>query len=137
MWRSHLRLTEAANRGLLRPMSRHLTLSDILRKSRFPLIIIGLMYYFANSFMTGENGYFAKQKTMAELEEKRAELETLRTTRAALDKKVSLMAPGHLDRDLLDEEARHVLGLADKDELVIILDEEEDVVGFGGGDYPE
>lgn len=101
-------------------------LSRFFRVARFPLIVFGLMYYFGNSFLNGNNGYYAKQKTMAELEDKRAELETLREARTALDKKVSLMAPGNLDRDLLDEEVRLVLGLADKDELVIILDEEDD-----------
>lgn len=105
-------------------MLRNLTQSEWLRKSRFPLVVFGLMYYFGSSLMTGENGYYAKQRTTAELENKRAELETLRATRDALDKKVALLSPGHLDRDLLDEQARAVLGLADKRELVIIIDEE-------------
>ena len=82
----------------------------------------GLMYYFGSSLMGGENGYYAKQRTTAELENKQAELETLRATRQALDKKVALLSPGNLDRDLLDEQARAVLGLADKSELVIILE---------------
>jgi cell division protein FtsB len=103
-------------------MLRNIAHSEWLRKLRFPLIVFGLMYYFGSSLMGGENGYYAKQRTMAELEGKQAELETLRATREALDKKVALMSPGNLDRDLLDEQARAVLGLADKTELVIILD---------------
>lgn len=110
-------------------MLRHVTQSGFLRKLRFPLIVFGLMYYFGSSLMTGENGYYARQKTMAELEDKRAELADLTATREALDRKVSLMAPGHLDRDLLDEQARLVLGLADREELVIILDEEDEAAG--------
>lgn len=110
-------------------MLRHVTQSGFLRKLRFPLIVFGLMYYFGSSLMTGENGYYARQKTLAELENKRAELADLTATREALDKKVALMAPGHLDRDLLDEQARLVLGLADKEELVIILDEEDEAAG--------
>lgn len=117
-------LTRLTNHGLLRLMLRNLTQSEWLRKLRFPLVVFGLMYYFGSSLMSGENGYYAKQRTTAELETKRAELEILQATRAALDKKVTLLSPGHLDRDLLDEQARLVLGLADKRELVIIIDEE-------------
>jgi cell division protein FtsB len=75
--------------------------------------------------MGGENGYYARKDVLAALEVKQAELEALQTTRENLDKKVSLMAPDNLDRDLLDEQARHILGLAGKDELVIFLDEDE------------
>lgn len=105
-------------------MLRTLTQSEWLRKLRFPLVVFGLMYYFGSSLMSGENGYYAKQRTAAELGDKRAELESLKATREALDKKVALLSPGHLDRDLLDEQARLVLGLADKRELVIIIDKE-------------
>lgn len=104
-------------------MLRNIVHSEWLLKLRFPLIVFGLMYYFGSSLMGGENGYYAKQRTTAELENKRTELETLRATREALDKKVALLSPGNLDRDLLDEQARAVLGLADKSELVIILDD--------------
>ena len=73
----------------------------------------------------GSNGYFARQATDAELEEKTAELKALEETRAALEKDVSLMSPSNLDPDLLDEQARSVLGLAGDKELIIILDDEE------------
>lgn len=107
-------------------MLRRFTLSDLFRKAWFPLIIVGLAYYFGSSMMTGQNGYYARKDTLVELELKRAELEVLQTTRQALDKKVSLMAPDNLDPDLLDEQARLVLGLAGDKELVIILDEDDD-----------
>lgn len=43
--------------------------------------------------------------------------------REALDKKVKLLSNASLDLDMLDEQARSVLGIAGKNEVVIFLED--------------
>ena len=47
------------------------------------------------------------------------ELEALREARRKLERRVSLLNDGSLERDMLDEQARRALNLARKNEIVI------------------
>lgn len=118
-------MTLRANHGSLAPMFSQISFADLMRKLALPAILLGLAYYLGSSMLSGENGYYARKDVTAELDAKKSELDRLVVTRQALDKKVSLMAPDHLDRDLLDEQARSVLGLAGDKEIVVILPEDE------------
>jgi cell division protein FtsB len=44
----------------------------------------------------------------------------VRAERDALDHRVGLLRPEHLDRDMLDERAREMLNLAGPNEIVIL-----------------
>lgn len=111
-------------------MSRRITLYNLTRRLWLPAVLAVIAYSFVNSLVFGENGIRARQATEAELAEKTAELQALQSERERLEKNVSLLSPGSLDPDLLDEEARSVLGLAGEKELVVILDEEDDASGL-------
>jgi len=96
-----------------------------LRAFFFPLALYcvsgGIGTYFVWHASNGERGL----KTNDEYEQKIAilgeELKQLQTERARWGHKIDLMRGKLVDRDLLDEEARHLLGTAQKNELVIFV----------------
>ena len=84
-------------------------------------ILFLLILYFAFHSLSGDRGLFAFIKLNHEIDAKRANLELLVKKRLDLEKKVKLMHPTTMDKDMLDEMARKELGLMAKDEKVIVL----------------
>ncbi|MEM0991195.1 MAG: septum formation initiator family protein [Pseudomonadota bacterium] len=83
------------------------------------VFVVGVVALFIHTGLQGEHGLAAQRE--AERTEMRlaAELAALRAERAALAEKVRRISEGYLDLELLDQQARTVLGLARPDELVI------------------
>jgi cell division protein FtsB len=96
-----------------------------LRAILFPLVLYaisgGVGGFFVWHALNGERGL----KTNDEFERKIAALQEdlaqLQKERGRWAHKIDLMRGTVVDRDLLDEEARHLLGLANKDELVLFV----------------
>ncbi|TNE35662.1 MAG: septum formation initiator family protein [Alphaproteobacteria bacterium] len=105
-------------------MKSHLSLSSFLKRAMTPTIVVSLIFYLSYNLMEGDRGLLAFQDVSEELEANRAELKRLQEERAALEKKVELLRPDHLDPDMLDERSRAVLGLVGENE-VVIFDEED------------
>lgn len=84
-----------------------------------PLCCVLIMFYLGFHAVSGERGLFALFKETRRLEQLNTELVDIRTKRDGLEKKIKLMSNNSLDLDMLDEQARNVLGLAGKDEVVI------------------
>jgi len=61
---------------------------------------------------------FSLERQISSIEQ---EYNTLSNKRSALEEKVVMMRPGSIDRDLLEERARAVLGYRSEDEAVLIL----------------
>ena len=80
-------------------------------------VLLGL--YFAFASVQGDYGLFRRLQIEAEAEDLRAERDALRREVAALANKTRRMSDDYLDLDLLDEQARSVLGLVRADEVVI------------------
>jgi cell division protein FtsB len=80
--------------------------------------VIALMCYLTFAALQGEQGLFRLFQIEAEETRLRAELADLQAERAAMANKTERLS-GRLDLDLLDEQARKVLGLARPDELLI------------------
>lgn len=78
-----------------------------------------LFFYFAYHLAHGDRGYFAlkglEKKLAAATEKYDRKLEE----RLALENRVKLLRPDSLDRDMLDERARIVLGFVKPNEKVI------------------
>ena len=70
--------------------------------------------------MFGNHGLLRWSRLQATVEAKQAELEKLSAERISLERKVSLMRPGSIDDDMLEEQARSRLGLTESDEVVIL-----------------
>lgn len=93
-----------------------------LKRFISPLFFSAAVFYLAFHSLNGERGIYAFLKQSRNLEVSQQELHKLSTERAALQNRVHLMSDGSLDLDLLDEQARRVLGKVNDDEIVVVLD---------------
>ncbi len=90
---------------------------------------LGSVIYFATAFMLalyftfaavqGESGLFRRAQIDARITTLRTTLATLDQDVARMENKTRRLSDAYLDVDLLDEQARSVLGLARSDEIVI------------------
>lgn len=81
----------------------------------------GAVGFFLKSAKTGNNGLLAKQAHKIQLAELRAELETIQAEHVDWDRRLALLRADQVDRDLLEERARIVLGRVHRNDLVIVL----------------
>jgi len=81
------------------------------------LISAGLYFTFAS--VQGDYGLFHRVRIDAEAEALRAERDQLADAIAVLRNKTHRLSDDYLDLDLLDEQAREVLGLVRGDEVVL------------------
>ena len=81
------------------------------------MLLLGL--YFAFAAVQGDYGVFRRAELDAEAAQLRQELDMLQTEVARLENLTRRLSDEYLDLDLLDEQARDVLGLIRNDEIVI------------------
>jgi len=81
-----------------------------------------LAVYFSYHLVQGEHGLITYLQLKAQVKTIQAELHVLQAEKFRLARRVRLLRPDSLDPDLLDEQARHMLGFAHPDELVIFTD---------------
>ncbi|MDX2050009.1 MAG: septum formation initiator family protein [Rickettsiaceae bacterium] len=89
------------------------------------LIIITCLFvlvflYFSYHTIYGNRGILAKYEIQKLIDESSAELDKLRSERIKLEHKVKLLRPDSLDKDMLEEQAKKILGIAKDNEEVII-----------------
>lgn len=80
-------------------------------------IVLGVYFVFAA--VQGQYGVFQRAGIDAEARELRAELALLQAEVARMENLTHRLSDDFLDLDLLDEQARDVLGLIRSDEIVI------------------
>lgn len=85
----------------------------------FATLLIALVTYLTFAALQGEYGLLRLIQIEIQEARMRAELAELRTERAVIFNKTSRLSEVDLDLDLLDEQARKVLGLARGDEIII------------------
>src|SRR3954454_5184991 len=76
-----------------------------------------LIGYFGVNAYTGNRGLRAKQDLDQQIAELSNELASLRAERVNWERRVSLLQPESIDRDMLDERARALLNYVDPREL--------------------
>jgi len=103
-------------------MSKLIDKRYLLRRNLVAVIGVCLSFYFCYHLVAGPRGYLKLMSVQAQLESLQIEYNTLKTKREALEKKVVMMRPGSIDRDLLEERARYVLGVRHADELILLQD---------------
>ncbi len=94
------------------------------RRPAFGVVIyfaltLSLGLYFTFAAVQGDYGLFRRIEIEAEATELKAERERLKAEVAVLRNKTHRMSDDYLDLDLLDQQARDVLGLIRADEVVI------------------
>jgi len=85
----------------------------------FSIVMIALTCYLTFAAVQGEHGLFRLFQIEAQEHRLRTELETLRQARAEVENLTTRLSSASLDLDLLDEQARSVLGLGRPDEIII------------------
>jgi cell division protein FtsB len=76
--------------------------------------------YFGYHALYGGNGLYSKHIVEAQTRELQAKLDTVTVKRAALQQQVALLSDGTVEKDMLDEQARRALNMAQPGELVIL-----------------
>jgi cell division protein FtsB len=97
--------------------------TEIRRRARLiagPVAGISLMMYFSYHLVEGDRGIVAWRQLDDKIKTAQAQLAETEAVRTELDRRVSLLRPNHLDRDMLDEQARRTLNLVAPDERVIL-----------------
>ncbi|MEQ8334002.1 septum formation initiator family protein [Nisaea sp.] len=95
---------------------------EIKRRARHvigPVIGCLLLGYFLFHSVEGDRGIHAWRALDGKIEAAEAKLAVLRSKRESLEKKVAMLHPDSIDRDLLTEQARRVLNYLDQDDFVI------------------
>ena len=94
------------------------------RRVLIPLMLYsvsaGVVGYFVHHAHSGARGIEARQKYEAQADELAKELEAVKTERADWERRIALLRSDQIDRDLLEERARVMLGRVHRNDLVII-----------------
>jgi cell division protein FtsB len=101
-------------------MGRFFQNYNIFRRNILAVIGLCLSFYFCYHLIAGQRGYIRMLSLNNQIERAEDSYAKLIDEREAIEKHVVMMRPGSIDRDLLEERARHVLGFRHKDELVIL-----------------
>lgn len=94
-----------------------------VRRAIAPAFGALLAFYFSYHLVQGEHGLIAYLELRGQVAVRQAESNELEAEKSKLAHRVRLLRPDSLDPDLLDEQARRMLGVARPDELVIFTDE--------------
>ncbi len=90
------------------------------RAALVPLVTTGVTVYFGYHLVQGDYGLVSWLALNHEIEETKATLAVVSAERARLENRVSLLRPESLDRDMIDERARVILGYGDDHDVVIL-----------------
>lgn len=85
----------------------------------FAGVVIALVSYLAFAALQGEHGLFSLLRVEAEEARLKEQISALQAERRVIENKTDRLSSDHLDPDLLDEQARKVLGLARPDEILV------------------
>ena len=85
----------------------------------FSVFVMMMVFYFSYAAVQGDYGILAMIRIEAQEQVLERELAGLRAERAIMENRTRRLSAEYLDLDLLDEQARKVLGLARGDEIVI------------------
>lgn len=102
-------------------MKRLLEQSYLVRRNMLTLMGIGLFMYFSYHLIQGERSYMryiSLNQTVQTMEKQASDLQT---KRKELETRVAMMRPGSINRDLLEERARVVLGFRRDGEKDVLM----------------
>jgi len=84
-----------------------------------PVLGVCVVVYFAYHVVQGDRGMIAWWNLKQRVASARTVLQEISETRRTIQHRVSLLHPGSLDRDMLDERARLMLNYGHDNELII------------------
>jgi len=83
------------------------------------IVAFGLAIYFTFAAVQGDFGLFRRAEIKAETRVLQARLDEIDAQVARMENLTQRLSDSYLDLDLLDEQARNILGLLRSDEIVI------------------
>ncbi|HAJ90773.1 MAG TPA: septum formation initiator family protein [Rhodospirillaceae bacterium] len=95
--------------------------NDLVRKNLLTLVGLGLCFYFSYHLLQGERSYFRLLSLEQNILDMKTKNDKLKTDHAALETRVSMLRSGSIDKDLLEERARIVLGFRNQGEKDIMV----------------
>ena len=93
---------------------------SFIRKNILAIVGLCLSFYFSYHLVAGHRGYFSLVNLKREITVLTTKYTALEAEHAVVERKVKMMRPGSVDRDLLEERARHILGYQRSDEIALI-----------------
>ncbi|OPB31820.1 septum formation initiator family protein [Bartonella sp. AR 15-3] len=92
-------------------------------KARFilPLVTVGVLSYFSYHIYHGKYGLYSRSKINQHIIELKEELHQIKTERISIEKRISLLRDGHIEKDMLDEYVRKNLNFSKSNELTILI----------------
>ncbi|MDD3445769.1 MAG: septum formation initiator family protein [Zavarzinia sp.] len=90
------------------------------RQAVTPTVAICVTAYFGYHLVQGDYGLVSWLRLTHEIEQTKAELDSVTAEREKLDRRVSLLRPESLDLDMIEERARVILGFAHPSDAVIL-----------------
>lgn len=102
-------------------MSLRSTFARAAKAVWIPATLLLLAGYLGYHAYEGERGWLAQQRLVDRIAVAEHHLATVVEERQALAQRVEALAPGTLDRDLLDQQARLLLGYGRPDELLLYV----------------
>lgn len=94
-----------------------------LRAILFPLILLSvsgpLAGYFVWHAINGQRGIKAKEEYLAQMEVLNGERRALQQEKTSLERRIAMLRGESVDREIIEEEARTVLGRVHKNDVVI------------------
>jgi len=82
-------------------------------------VAFALSIYFTFAAIQGDYGLFRRAEVLAEAQDLRVQLAEVRSDVTRMENLTKRLSDDYLDLDLLDEQARRVLGMIRADEIVI------------------
>ena len=95
--------------------------NDLVRKNLLTLVGLGLCFYFSYHLLQGERSYFRLLSLQQNVTDMKKQNESLKLEHEALETRVSMLRSGSIDKDLLEERARIVLGFRNQGEKDIMV----------------
>ncbi|MFK4823298.1 septum formation initiator family protein [Paenochrobactrum sp. BZR 588] len=90
-----------------------------------PLLATAFLSYFGFHAYHGEYGIDSSARLQQQVSLLTVELDELTHERRAMERRVSLLRDGSIEKDMLDEQARRALNLSHENELTIIISRED------------
>jgi len=85
----------------------------------YALIVLGMVVYFTFAAVRGDYGIFRRAEIEAEEKALKVQVDRLDADLARMENLTRRLSDDYLDLDLLDQQARDVLGMIRADEIVI------------------
>lgn len=101
-------------------MKRLIEQKYIVRQNLIGFIGVCICFYFCYHLMAGERRYLRLVSLNYQISKTQNELEKATAEREAVEQKVAMMRPGNVNRDLLEEQSRRILGYQYPNEKALV-----------------